>query len=185
MAEWPDHEFGLPPSPPKGLNREVIDSNKFWNAVAQGYNPLALFAIAAIEVGICGYVYYTGKPLWYAPAAFAGMIGAYAAYITYYYGKDEFMHGVEKDINDITGAYKKGKKEGTLMLKYSPYIITAAVGLTITGLVIFETANELGSAGSEIMGVELLAGICITGVVEAGLWLSGEANTLEDKLKIF
>jgi hypothetical protein len=71
------------------------------------------------------------------------------------------------------------------MLKYSPYIITAGVGLTLTGLVIFETANELGAAGSEVMGMELLAGLCITSVVEAGIWISGAAQTIENKLKIF
>lgn len=183
MAEWP-HEFGVTPGPPKGLQDQIILSNKYWDILAQGYNPMALFAIAAAEAAICGYIYYTGKPLWYAPASLMVMFGSYAAYITYYFGKDEFVDGIEKDVKKLKNAYETGKKDGSLIVKYSPYIITGVVGLTLTGLVVYETASTLGVAGSEVVGFELLAGVCITSAVEAGIWLNSEKKTIENKFKL-
>lgn len=74
------------------------------------------------------------------------------------------------DINKGRKHLKKGARD---IEKGGALIITAIVGLGLTGAVMYGTYEELGAASAELLGSEFIIGLLLTGVAELVVWAEG------------
>lgn len=186
LAGWDEEEMGPRPAPPKSLRKNDYVPNPYWDLIANGYNPMALTAIAAATGVVCFVVRQNNYPLWYAPASALAMFGGYSAYVTYNTSYAAYKASLTHDWDDVKNGYAKAKSAGKTAETVFPYVAIGAGGLTLTALLMFGTYKELGAASVDALGPEFIGGVAVTLAAEGIYYVHSQWSNIGNSLgKIF
>lgn len=160
---WPQ-EWPAPPVPSQDVIHQAgININLFMTEMGLEWDDILL--IAALELPIA-YLSRNIHPEVVVPISFIGMLGGYIWWnsrnmtsVEFQSALSEFETGVKDAVSGTDDAISTAKSK-------EPYIITAAVGLGATGLIMYATYKELGAASSELLATEAAFGLIGTGIAE-------------------